>query len=70
MINPADITIETWPPRLKGGQHVGTGPSGVKITHAAGIEVCVNTSRSQAINRSLAMEALEGAMTSQYWGRR
>lgn len=67
MIDPADITIETWPPRQTGGQRVGTGPSGVKVTHASGIVVCVDMSRSQHRNRSIAMDAIEGAMTSPHW---
>lgn len=34
MVDPADLKIEIWPPRQsRGGQHVGTGPYGVKVTH-------------------------------------
>lgn len=67
MIDPGDITIETWPPVQVGGQQVGTGPHGVKVTHTSGIVVCVDISRSQHKNKAIAMDAIEGAMTSPHW---
>ncbi|WP_376960069.1 hypothetical protein ABNQ39_20375 [Azospirillum sp. A26] len=68
MIDPADITIETWPPRQEGGQQVGCARMfGVKVTHAAGITVCVEIARSQHKNRQIALDAIEGAMTSPHW---
>lgn len=65
LLNAEDIRVEAWPPRTdRGGQHVGTGPSGVKITHLpTGIEACVDTGRSQHINRLLATEMIEAALT-------
>ena len=65
MIDPADYTIECWPPRQVGGQHVGIGPTGVKVTHKyTGITVTVTHERSQHRNRQIAMDALAGALTS------
>lgn len=65
MIDAADIKIEAWPPRTdRGGQHVGTGPSGIKITHIpSGIEACVSIGRSQFTNREIAMNMIEAALT-------
>lgn len=64
MINRADLTIEPWPQR-GGGQQVGTGPQGVKITHEpSGITVTVDVDRSQHRNRMIALDALVGALTS------
>ncbi len=65
MINPEDLKTEFWPPRQPpGGQHVGTGPSGVKITHLpTGIEACVEVSRSQFINREIALDMIAAALT-------
>jgi protein subunit release factor A len=65
MIDPAHLKVEIWPPRAnRGGQHVGTGPSGVKITHLpSGIEAFVDIGRSQHINRLIAIEMIETAIT-------
>ena len=65
MIDPKYLKIESWPPGFsRGGQHVGTGPSGIKLTYIPGdIEACVNTTRSQHTNRLLAMEMIEAAIT-------
>lgn len=65
MIPPEDVKVESWPPRKSmGGQHVGTGPSGVKVTHLpTGIEACVEISRSQFDNRSIAMDMILAAIT-------
>ena len=64
-MNPEDLRVESWPPRKPpGGQHVGTGPCGVKITHIpSGIEACVEVSRSQHVNREIAMNMIEAAIT-------
>lgn len=65
VINPGDIHIETWPPQTVGGQHVGLGGQGVKVTHApTGITVTVEVGRSQHRNRMVALDALAGALTS------
>ena len=65
MINLEDLKVEIWPPRQdRGGQHVGTGPSGVKVTHLpSGIEAFVEIGRSQHINRLIAVEMIEAAIT-------
>lgn len=65
MIQPEDVKVEIWPPRKSiGGQQVGTGPSGVKVTHLpTGIEACVDISRSQFDNRSIAMDMILAAIT-------
>ena len=63
MISP-DVTTETWPPREPGGQHVGSGPSGVKVTHnPSGITACVDIGRSQFDNRTIAMDMILSATT-------
>ena len=68
LIDPADITVECWPPRKVGGQVAGVPPSGVKVTHIpSGIVICVCAERSQARNRWIAMDALEGALTSPHY---
>jgi protein subunit release factor A len=65
MINADDLKVEAWPPRTdRGGQHVGTGPGGVKITHLpSGIEAFVCIGRSQHTNREIAAEMIEAAIT-------
>lgn len=65
-MNPEDLKIEHWPPRTdtRGGQHVGSGPSGVKVTHIpSGIEACVEIGRSQHVNREIAINMIEAAIT-------
>ena len=65
MLDPADLKTEAWPPREdRGGQHVGTGPGGVKVTHVpSGIEACVSIGRSQHTNREIAINMIEAAVT-------
>lgn len=64
MINDGDLQIEPWPQR-SGGQQVGPGPQGVKVTHEpTGITVTVDVDRSQHRNRMIALDALAGALTS------
>jgi len=58
------LKVEIWPPRRQGGQHVGGGPSGVRITHTpSGIEAFVDIGRSQHINKMIAMDMIESALT-------
>ena len=60
-----ELQCDAWPPREKGGQHVGTGPHGVKLTRLpSGITVTVTHERSQHLNRRIALDAMEGALTS------
>ena len=65
MIDLALLKVEHWPPRQSpGGQHVGTGPSGIKVTHIpSGIEAFVDIGRSQHVNRMIAIEMIEAAVT-------
>lgn len=65
MIPVDDLKIEIWPPREgRGGQHVGPGPSGVRITHLpSGIAATVEIGRSQHINRLIAHEMILAAIT-------
>ena len=65
VIDPTDLKVEIWPPVVIGGQQVGTGPHGVKVTHEpTGITVTVDVGRSQHRNRMIALDALAGALTS------
>lgn len=58
------LKFEIWPPRQKGGQHVGTGPNGVRVTHiASGIEAFVDIGRSQHINKMIAVDMILAAIT-------
>lgn len=64
---PADeIKIEVWPiPGIhhRGGQHVGSYP-GLRITHLpSGISAYVEVSRSQFINKAIAMDMILAAIT-------
>ncbi len=65
LLNPEDVKIETWPPRQnKGGQHVGSGPSRIKVTHLPSrIEAIINVGRSQHRNRQIALNMIEAAIT-------
>lgn len=59
-----DLKIESSDPRPVGGQHFGTGPSGVKITHIpTGTEAICRSSRSQHLNREIAMDMILAALT-------
>lgn len=63
------IKYEQWPQRPIGGQHVGTGPSGVKGTHyigeyPTGIEAFCEYHRSQHKNRMAVQEMIEWALAS------
>lgn len=63
------IKYEIWPHRPTGGQHVGTGPNGVKAVHwigehPTGIEACCEIHRSQYQNRQTAREMVHWALAS------
>jgi protein subunit release factor A len=65
MIDPSHLKIEIWPPRQTGGQIVGPGPQGVKITHLpSGLEAVSISERSQHRNKAIAMAMIEGGLTS------
>jgi protein subunit release factor A len=65
MISHDDLKVETWPPpKPRSGQHVGSGPAGVKVTHIpTGIEACVEVARSQHDNRTIAIDMILAAVT-------
>jgi peptide chain release factor 2 len=64
----SDFEISIWPEQPKGGQHVGSGPRGVKIVHIpTGMTAMCDTERSQHRNRSVAMHMIEGGLTSPFF---
>jgi protein subunit release factor B len=63
------IKYEIWPQRPPGGQHVGTGPSGVRGVlwigdYSSGIEAACEYHRSQHKNKIAVTEMIEWAMAS------
>lgn len=66
-MNPEDLRIEVWPiegldPR--GGQQVGTGHRGVKITHLpSGTMAFCRSARSQHANKAIVLEMILSALT-------
>ena len=68
LIPAEDLHVEIWPPRQVGGQHVGSGPSGVKISYRDGdLVVICNTEKSQHRNKQIAMDMLLGGLTSPHY---
>ena len=64
LIDPLELVIERWPPNELGGQHVGSGPRGIKITHLpTGMVAIMTSSRSQHQNQQVAMAMIEGGLT-------
>ena len=56
--------VEIWPERQKGGQIVGPGPQGVRVTHEpTGLQAFCEVGRSQHINKMVAMSMIEAALT-------
>ena len=61
----ADLRVEVWPPRERGGQHVGTTSRGVRIEHLpTGTVAIVTEARSQHVNRAVAMDMIMAALTN------
>ena len=59
-----DLKIEAWPPRPKGGQHVGGGSRGVRVTHLpSGIEATVDIGLSQHRHKDIAVDMILAAIT-------
>ena len=59
-LNNKDLEVSIYPERQVGGQHVGTGPSGVKIVHhPTSIGVVCYSERSQYANKEKALAMLE-----------
>jgi peptide chain release factor 2 len=66
-IPPPDLEISTYPPRDRGGQHVGIS-SGIQITHLpTGLVAICNSDRSQHTNKRIAMDMLLGGLTSPHF---
>ena len=63
LIDPAEIKVESWPKTEPGGQHVGSGPRGIRITHVSGLVAISVSCRSQHKNRSVAMAMIECGLT-------
>ena len=64
MIAESDINVELLRQPSNGGQHVGTAPCDVKITHLpSGITATVGYCRSQHRNRLIALHMIEAALT-------
>lgn len=55
-----EFWVQSWPERTdRGGQYVGSGPVGVKVTHTpTGTHAACDLHRSQHKNRQAAMEAV------------
>jgi protein subunit release factor A len=65
MLDGDDILVEIWPPRKQGGQQVGSGSNGIKITHLRyGLEAISTEHRTQHKNRAIAAEMIVAAITS------
>lgn len=60
----AECLVEIWPPRPTGGQVVGPGPQGVKVTHnPTGITAFCEFHRSQHLNLQIAMDMIKAGLT-------
>jgi len=67
-VKDSDLTINTYPPRNKGGQHVGKLETGVHLTHnPTGIQVIVCTERSQLKNKRIAQSMIEWGLVEIGW---
>ena len=60
----SDFKIEALEKTPLSGQHCGTIPTGVKVTHVpTGLTASCNTERSQMKNRDIAMAMIEYGLT-------
>lgn len=63
MIAPEDLKIETLRADYRGGQHVGCGPTAVRVTHLPTGIIASVTMRSQIAARDVAINMIECALT-------
>lgn len=64
MIPSDDLKVELLRRDRRGGQHVGSDPCDVKVTHIpTGITATVGYCRSQHRNRNVAVRMIESAIT-------
>ena len=65
LIPKDDLKFEVLRQDQRGGQHVGTDPCDIRVTHVpTGIIATCGFSNSQHRNRSIALEMIEAALTS------
>lgn len=65
LIPDADLRVSSYPLRSPGGQHAGSPPMGVEVEHLpTGTVARVSANRSQHMNRKVALEMIETALTS------
>lgn len=70
MIDPSELKIEALGRQGHGGQYVTMTLPGVRVTHLpTGIMVQVIEGRSQHINRQIAIEMIEYALTHPRHGK-
>jgi len=68
MIDTKDLLIEAYPPNQKGGQHVGTGSRGIKITHLpSGLIAISDFENTPFKNKDIALNMILGGLTSMYY---
>jgi peptide chain release factor 1 len=62
-MNPLNLKIESLDDAKKGGQHVGIGSPGVRVTHIpTGLTASCAVERSQQKNRMVATQMIEWAL--------
>lgn len=70
MIPTEELKTETLRRDQRGGQHVGSDPCDVKVTHIpTGISATVGCCRAQHRNRSIAIRMIELALDDPEFGR-
>ena len=75
IIDPALLNVEviysaTGTTQRPGGQHAGTPPMEVRVTHLpTGLVAQCGAARSQHINKMVATEMIEAALTGRYADR-
>ena len=68
MIPDDELRVEVVRRRPPGGQHVVGTESGVRVTHVpSGLVAEVDSDRSQYRNRQVAIDMIEGGLTSPHY---